>query len=42
MQTSPKTPWTTPEVTPLTNSGARSDTPDTAARNGNGGGSFPP
>lgn len=37
-----KAAWTTPQVTPLTNTGARSDTPDTAARNGNGSGSFPP
>lgn len=31
----PKSPWTRPEVTPLTNTGARSDAPDTGARNGN-------
>ncbi len=32
-----KAAWTTPQVTPLTNTGARSDTPDTAARNAAGG-----
>ena len=31
---SAKQAWTRPEVTPLTNSGSRSDNPDVAVRNG--------
>ena len=34
---SPKRSWTRPELTPLTQAGSRSDTPDTPARNGGNG-----
>ena len=40
MQPTAKQGWTRPEVTPLTDTGARSDAPDTPLRNGNGPGSF--
>jgi hypothetical protein len=29
-----KRPWARPEITPLTDTGARSDAPDVAVRNG--------
>jgi hypothetical protein len=34
MDTTPKQAWTHPSVTPLTDSGSRSDAPDVAVRNG--------